>query len=725
MVAASALAASAWLARRRRAPAAPADEPAGARPARLSALRLAGLALGVIGALLFGGAGQAVALWYWTVATLGAAALALLFLEAPREEPPVRGPRLELALLALALAASLYALAAHRPDADDAFYVNLAVAAADAPDAPLLQDDTLHGVAGLPIHLPIYRLHGFELWNGALAYLSGVPAIQVFHFGAVAFAAFLVPIAHARLFRLLTPKHWLAAVATLLVVLVAAGETHRWYGNFGLVRIWQGKAIQLFVFTPLVYAAAIEFALRPTLARWGLLASAQIAALGSSSAALWAAPAASAIALCSALPLTRRGLRRFAIGLLASAYVLGAGLLAKGWMQADAASQQPVSSPQEVRERELAAHELDRPGVRLEQALREVLGDARLRRVAIACVLVAWAASGTALARRFALVAPLAVALVLLHPSASSWVVANATGESYWRSLWALPVPIAMALTLLAPLAVGAAWRRRWLAPAAWLCLLGVFALLVPGPRGPSLENGVRLGWPSLKVEPAAYAWAAELSASVAARLGGGGAQRGGGMARDLSSARVPAARPRDLPRPLSAAARRRGDRAAPLDDGDRRRRGRRTGGLASSSETGSSTSRSEACVCASPGAPSRFGRSCAPRTFGSTSSSGITRSGCGRDSRSCGYGAGIARESCGYGAGIARESCGYGAGIARTSASARLRLAARFACGAARYDSGRRWNPRDIAPSRCRFARASASWCRSPPSTRKPRWLP
>ncbi len=479
-------------------------------------LRLSGLALGVLGALLFGGAGEAVALWYWAVATLGAAALALLFLEAPREESPVRGSRLELGLLALALAASLYALAAHRPDADDAFYVNLAVAAADAPDQPLLAADTLHGVAGLPLHLPIYRLHGFELWNGALAYLSGLPAIQVFHFGAVAFAAFLVAFAHARLFRLLTPKHWLAAVATLLAVLVAAGETHRWYGNFGLVRIWQGKSIQLFVFTPLVYAYAMEFALRPTLARWGLLASAQIAALGSSSAALWAAPAAGAIALCSALPSTRRGLRLFAIGLLASAYVLGAGFVAKRWMQADAATQQPVYSQQEIREKELASLELDRPGVRLEQALREVLGDARLRRAAIACVLIAWVASSSALARRFALFAPLAVALVLLQPSASSWVVANATGESYWRSLWALPVPVLIALTLLAPLSFEAAWRRRWLGPAAWVFLLGAFALLAPGRRGPSLENGVRLGWPSLKVEPVAYAWAAELTASVA-----------------------------------------------------------------------------------------------------------------------------------------------------------------------------------------------------------------
>jgi hypothetical protein len=516
VAAAAALAIAVWLARRGRASDLEAPAPAraqGAAPGRLRALRLAGLALGVIGALAFGGPGQVTALWWWAVATLGAAALALLFLETPRAQSPAQGPRLERGLLAVALIAALYALIAHRPDADDAFYLNLAVAAVDAPDQPLLAADTLHGVAGLPLHLAIYRLHSFELGNAAVSLLTGLPAIQVFHFGAVALGAFLIPLAHARLFRLLTPRHWLAAVVTLVTVLIAVGETHQWYGNFGFVRIWQGKAIQLSVFTPLVYAYAMEFALRPSLARWGLLASAQIAALGSSSAALWAAPAAGAIGLCSALAPTRRGARLLAVGLLASGYLLGAGLVAKGWMQAEAAAQLP-SSPHEVQERERAERELDRPGVRLERALSEVLGDAHLRRFAIACLLVAWAASPVALARRFALVAPLAVALVLLNPFASGWMVANATGQSYWRSLWALPVPILITLTLLAPLGIRAGapgWRGR----AAWALLLGAFLLLVPARWGPGLENGVRLGWPSLKVDPVAYRWAEELASQV------------------------------------------------------------------------------------------------------------------------------------------------------------------------------------------------------------------
>ena len=470
-----------------------------------------------------------------------------------------------------------------------------------------------------------------------------------------------------------------------MIVLVAAGETHRWYGNFGFVRIWQGKSIQLFVFTPLVYAYAIEFALRPTVSRWGLLAGAQIAALGSSSAALWAAPAAAGIALCSALPPTRRGARLFAIGLLASAYVLGAGWVAKGWMEQDTASQQPVYSQQEIREREQIDLELDRPGVRLEQALALVLGDARLRRVAVACVLIAWAASASALARRFALVAPLAVALVLLHPTASSWVAANATGESFWRSLWAFPVPILMALAGIAPLQIGAAWRRRWVGPAAWVLLLGGFALLAPGKRGPSLENRVRLGWPSLKVEPVAYAWAAELSASVPSGSVVAAPSDVGVWLPTFHRACLPAPGPRALPGALSGAARRPGDRPAPLDDGHRGGRdlrARRRTALPRRSRA----IRGEGRVPARH--PERRADTRGPALAGLSTQPPATRS---RD---------------------------LGEVV-----TARARRAA------ARRDIIRSgtWNPRELAQnrSRSRAARAFACWCRSPRSTRRRRWPP
>ena len=206
-------------------------------------------------------------LWWSAAIVLGVAGIAVGVGDTPSVSPPRGGSTSEMLLWLLAAACVVVTLISHRPDADDAFYVNVAVAMVDAPGRALLSKDTMHGVSGLPLPLPVYRVHSYELLNGALAYLTGIPAIYSFHWLSAAFAALLVPLAHARSSGSSPRSRWLATVATLVFILIAAGETHRWYGNFAFVRMWQGKAIFLVVFMPLVYAYALRFAVRPNAAR--------------------------------------------------------------------------------------------------------------------------------------------------------------------------------------------------------------------------------------------------------------------------------------------------------------------------------------------------------------------------------------------------------------------------------------------------------------------------
>ena len=63
------------------------------------------------------------------------------------------------------------------------------------------------------------------------------------------------------------------------------------------------------------------------------------------------------------------------------------------------------------------------------------------------------------------------------------------TGRSYWRSMWALPVPILMTLVLTAPLHLGDGSSRPGMRRAAWLALLAAFALLVPRYSGLSARE--------------------------------------------------------------------------------------------------------------------------------------------------------------------------------------------------------------------------------------------
>jgi hypothetical protein len=461
------------------------------------------------GAIVFAGAaagfalgyGNGVVAWALLVCALGIAAVPFLLLEPARLAAPLHSRSAELSLAAMAAFGALYTLGVHRPDTDDALYVNMAVAAVDLPGLPLLSSDTLHGLTELPMVLPIYRLHSYELWIGALSLLTGIPAVAVFHWIAAAFAGALVPLAHAALFRRLTPAYWPISTAALLVVLVAVGETHRWYGNFAFVRMWQGKAILLFVLIPLVYTYAIRFATRPDRASWLQLAAAQIAALGCSSAALWAAPAAALMAMCSVLRPGRRGFRHLATGALASAYLIVAGLLLKSGMSESVPELAEAADP-------IWGTIVGMAGdpSQVERALATVLGQGRLYGLGIACLFVSWACCPPGMARRFAIALPLATALVLLDPLTEDWVSANLTGPVYWRAAWALPIPILLALVLVTPLRLGGLVGR--LACAA---LIATFALSVPSTSGFSRENGATLSWPRLKLYPA-HRWAQRLN---------------------------------------------------------------------------------------------------------------------------------------------------------------------------------------------------------------------
>jgi hypothetical protein len=276
--------------------------------------------------------------------------------------------------------------------------------------------------------------------------------------------------------------------------------------------MWQGKAFLLCIFLPLVQAYAIHFGLSPSWRSWLRLFAAQVAALGASSSALWAAPISAAIGLACAVAPDRRGLRLLAVGALASLHVVSAGLVLRHELAAEEAARSARRPAKTAEKAERLAQQAHAPGVQLAQSLYLVTGDGRLRSAAVAAGVLAWAALAPGLAQRFAILAPLAGAL-LLAPFASRFVAESVTGPSTWRALWVAPVPALLALVLSAPLQLRG--RLRGLGRAACAALAAGFALGVPAQSSLSRANGVRLGWPGLKVPTADYALAERLTRSV------------------------------------------------------------------------------------------------------------------------------------------------------------------------------------------------------------------
>ena len=507
-------AAFAFLRLRRRTAPAPAPDPEGADDPSLPSprARVAAAAAGAIALAGWAATGNVLLLWWCAVALLGVAAALWLRRRPEPLRQSVKSRRAEIVLWALAFACAASTLVVHRFDIDDAFYLNVAVAAADDPSRALLAADTLLGIPDLAIHNPAHRALTLELLNAAVSRLTGIPAILCLHVLTAGFVALLIPLAHARLFRRLLPQPlaWLWATVATTAVLWFAGDTHRSFGNYAFVRAWQGKAIFLTVALPLVYAHAIRFSATGARRDWLRLAAAQVASVGLTSTAIWAAPLAGGLALLSQLRTGARGFGVFARGIAACLYPLAVGLLLRG----EIAQAVTVEAPT------LGA------GSWLADSLSKILGTGHFELAALgAILLLAACARGDAL-RRFAIVVPLGALLTVANPYLEEWVRSLVTGPSHWRCVWAIPFPILLGLLITAPLAgerPGRALTALYVAAMLFVLVLPrATPLSDPGPNAsfrsrPWSERGrfphhVHFGWPGPKVDPIAYDHAVALA---------------------------------------------------------------------------------------------------------------------------------------------------------------------------------------------------------------------
>lgn len=403
-------------------------------------------------------------------------------------------PRWDRALWVLGAVCAAVVLVSHRPDTDDALYLGIAAGVADFPGAPLLKDDTLYGISGLPILLSTYRFHSIEALYGAASYVSGLSVLAVCHLVSAPLWGFLAPLAWARLFRTLSPGRWFWGVLAAVGYLLLDGSAHGGWGNLAFVRIFQGKAVFLTVLAPLVTAYALRFGRRPTPGNWLLLAASLVASAGLSSSGLWASLLMAAVAVAAAWRPDRDGLRAAAGAAAAALYPVGVALVLRAG----------------VKEGAMGALQLapGKVGVLLAWAFDYVAGPGPHRWALAALALAGPALAPAGLTRRWALWA-VGVFLFLYNPLAGPWAALNLTSPSnFYRVFWLLPLPAFVGLAALAAADPAEARWRRGLGAALLL------ASLVPSRWAMSKANGVRLGWPGFKM-PVEFSFVQEVNAAL------------------------------------------------------------------------------------------------------------------------------------------------------------------------------------------------------------------
>ncbi|HEY9111857.1 MAG TPA: DUF6077 domain-containing protein [Rhodanobacteraceae bacterium] len=396
-----------------------------------------------------------------------------------------------------AAAAVCVTLVANRPDPDDALHLSIPATLLRFPHQPVLLHDTLYRLPDAPILTPFYRLNSYDVLIGLLARVTGIDLHVIAYLVLPSLLAVFSILAWVYLLRRIVPERWPSVLLILFLVVLALGEAHRAYGNFAFVRLFQGKAILATCMVPVIAGSALSFARNGGVRRWLLLFAAQVAAVGFAATSLFVAPAAAALGLAGGWSASATGSRRFALGVLASAYVFAAA-----WA---------VSSATHGGEGFVSTN----PVTVMPQMLYDTWGPWSTGALLVA-LLTAWAFVRDPMRARYFSAGTFFFLLAILNPYTCRFVADHFVGVyTYWRLTWALPLPFFLAVVL-----DGVAVRALHVKPkalAACACAILAGLALAFGWRFGTLRagNSVTLGIPGLKVYPVEYRVARQVTEKI------------------------------------------------------------------------------------------------------------------------------------------------------------------------------------------------------------------
>ena len=396
-------------------------------------------------------------------------------------------------VIVLMLCGAALTLISHRPDIDDAQYLNFVVTAMDFPQDALYSRSGLWPDPSMPLEYPIYRLHSYELLVAALSQVTGLDHQALYYLALPALFGAAAVLVHWQLAHYLLPRVAISILIIWLTLIIALGETHRAFGNFAFVRLFQGKAVLVTIALPFCLLLGLRFAESPGWRRGLALGMIIVCSLGLSSSALVTVPLiVGATGAAALLNMERRNIKFI---------MLGAALFAAGFAAIGAAILSDAS---------LGSGLYGGVQPSVTNGLHMVLGDGLLGTLVLG--LLPLAALFVADKRRGKIFSAtiLIFVLTLLNPWTAPFLAEMFDLALQWRIFWALPLVLSAALAL-------AGLSNRLLAdwprvPSAVLPGLTMVTLLLLSNRSSLSEaNGVTIGMPEAKVAPFDHALARDI----------------------------------------------------------------------------------------------------------------------------------------------------------------------------------------------------------------------
>lgn len=193
----------------------------------------------------------------------------------------------------LALSAGIFTLVVSRPDADDFSFFHRALLQLSHLDMPFFLTDTAHNVPDLPALSLSHLMTSYEPLVAMASAAIGIDPLNAYQNLSAFIVGAMLSIVYVLLYRLFRLDNLaaLGATACALVFLILDGNLHRSFGNFALIRCWQGKSILITLLVPATYLLVWRFLISPSWQRFSLVLMVNICAVGLSGSGMFLLPA--------------------------------------------------------------------------------------------------------------------------------------------------------------------------------------------------------------------------------------------------------------------------------------------------------------------------------------------------------------------------------------------------------------------------------------------------
>lgn len=341
------------------------------------------------------------------------------------------GPSSQYAAFVVILALALIPLFFHKPNSDDALFLNLAESMICDPRA-ILTYDAILGDPEQRLMLPTYRVEVQHALVASVAVWTNSSAIVAAHLILAPMTCLTIACAYYLFSRLFGGREWLTVLVIGVAILLLSGDIHNSHGGFSFTRAQQGKSLMFAGLVPLIYAFAAQFWHTGKRTYLALLFATLAASSGVTANGLFIAPLALLMAGCALFAAGPAHITRLAlVGTMGVWPVLAAltVLMTTGAFASEVEQFRSVADN-----------------------LKRIFGQTRGLPV-FGLALSAWLLF-EGWTRRFLLMAGLMFLLIVMNPLVDPILADAVTGNLNWRLFHAFPAP------LFAALALGALWAR-------------------------------------------------------------------------------------------------------------------------------------------------------------------------------------------------------------------------------------------------------------------------